>query len=123
MVRDVLSLSPEDTIGDASNVLKSQGQRDFPVVEDGKTVGVLTYQELLSALAEGSEEVQVAEVMNATTSFTSPMEMLDIAISKMLDCDSSGLPVVQEEQLIGLLTQEGIGEFVAKKTAVESTRT
>lgn len=113
MARGVQSLSSENTVDDAAKMLGPERQRDFPVVEEGKIIGILTHQELLSALAEGNNSSSVVEMMNATTQCTNPSEMLDIAISRMLDCDCSALPVVQGEQLVGVLTQERIGEFVS----------
>jgi Zn-dependent protease/predicted transcriptional regulator len=122
MISGVQALTSDSTLEDAAKVLGSEGQQDFPVVDtDGRIVGVLTHQDLLLNLAAGKSKMPVAGVMNPTTQSTSPLEMLDVAITRMLECDCSVLPVAQGERLVGLLTQERVGEFVSKRAVSEST--
>jgi CBS-domain-containing membrane protein len=39
-------------------------------------------------------------------------EMLDTAFSRLQDCECHTLPVLKEEQLVGLVTMDNVGEFI-----------
>lgn len=49
MNRDVVSLSPTDTVSDASELMKSAGFSQVPVVEGGECVGSVTSRGILEA--------------------------------------------------------------------------
>lgn len=51
MVRDVLAAHPQEGVADLLTVLRSAEVRSLPVVENGVVVGVVTYRDLVRALA------------------------------------------------------------------------
>jgi CBS domain-containing protein len=51
MVRDVLVAHPQEGVADLLTVLRSLDVRSLPVVDDGVVVGVVTYRDLVRALA------------------------------------------------------------------------
>lgn len=61
MVRDVLVARPQEGVTDLLTVLRSAEVRSLPVVEDEVVVGVVTYRDLIHALArdDGSIEADV----------------------------------------------------------------
>ena len=65
MLTDFRGLSPQDTVGDAARLLLAGSQQDFPVLEKGEVVGVLTHTRLLEALRDRGVNVPVGEVMES----------------------------------------------------------
>ncbi len=63
MRTDFRTLAPEDTLARAVEHILAGCQQDFPVVEGGRVVGVLTRGDLLTSLAK---EGQLALVADAT---------------------------------------------------------
>ncbi|MCS6860624.1 MAG: site-2 protease family protein, partial [Abditibacteriales bacterium] len=63
MITDFRTLSPHDSLARAVEHVLAGFQQDFPVVEEGRTVGVLTRADLLTALAQRGQETLVGEVM------------------------------------------------------------
>lgn len=57
MVRDVLVTHPEEGVSDLLTVLRSADVRSLPVVDDGVVVGVVTYRDLIRALARDDESI------------------------------------------------------------------
>jgi CBS domain-containing protein len=55
MVRDVLVTHPEEGVSDLLTVLRSADVRSLPVVDGGTVVGVVTYRDLIRALARDDE--------------------------------------------------------------------
>ena len=64
VVRVVPSLSPDDTVKEAANVLRSRSAECVPVVEDGKLVGSLSVSRILELIGRGA--VHIVEVHSRT---------------------------------------------------------
>lgn len=58
-----VSLSPFEPLRDAARYLSSSVRKHFPVIHDGRLVGILSRASLSAALRERGEWVPVAEVM------------------------------------------------------------
>jgi len=52
MVKEVMSISPEDSIRDAAEILASKEFHALPVVENGQLVGIVTTTDLIKYLLE-----------------------------------------------------------------------
>jgi Zn-dependent protease/CBS domain-containing protein len=114
MLSGVHTLSLDSKAGDAASILKLKEHRDFAILDGEELVGVLTHQDLLMALAAGQEETCMTDLMTPTTQSLRASETLDVAVTKMLDSGCSALPVVRDNKIIGMLTQERIGEFISQ---------
>jgi acetoin utilization protein AcuB len=96
----------------ASMVLKFRGFRHLPVVDaDGKLVGILDRADLELFLAEaGSPGImqrqhRVDQVMTPEVVTVSPDCPLEEAATLMVEHKIGSLPVVEEEQLVGIITE------------------
>jgi CBS domain-containing protein len=58
MVRDVLTAHPQEGVADLLTVLRSANIRSLPVVEDGVVIGVITYRDLVRALARDDDVIE-----------------------------------------------------------------
>jgi CBS domain-containing protein len=58
MVRDVLVTHPREGVADLLTVLGAANVRSVPVVDDGIVVGVVTYRDLLRALARDDASIE-----------------------------------------------------------------
>jgi CBS-domain-containing membrane protein len=120
MITQFETLAPEDRLAQAVDKILSGSQQDFPVVADGRVVGILTRQDLLVALARRGLEVPVAEVMQSRFQTVEATEMLDAAFRRLQGCECHTLPVLHRGELVGLLTMDNLGEFVAIRAALEA---
>jgi len=109
LVKDYMTLNPRtvtpnDSAQDIAEKMKALNYRQFPVVEDGKLVGIITETDLANALAN-SENITVKEVM-----VTEPLTLMeDASIENASDIirikNFNSLPVVSDNnELLGLLT-------------------
>lgn len=120
MVTEFKSLAPIDSIGRAAALTIAGSQNDFPVVVEGKVVGVLTQANLLAGLRSQGEESPVAAIMQRSFATVDADEMLESAFRKLSHCQCHTLPVLADNRLIGLLTMNNVGEFVRIQTALAS---
>ncbi|HKQ63125.1 MAG TPA: site-2 protease family protein [Candidatus Polarisedimenticolaceae bacterium] len=123
MITDYRSLAPADPLSRAVELIVSGLQQDFPVVDAGRVVGVLTRADLLVALAQQGQGATVEAVMQREFVQVAPTEMLETALARLQQCRCHTLPVVAGEQLVGLLTQENLGEFLMIQSALAQRRT
>ena len=118
MLTDFRGLSPQETVGDAARLLLAGSQQDFPVLEKGEVVGVLTHTRLLEALRDRGVNVPVGDVMEGDFQMASADEELDAALGRIEPGRATLLPVIWNRQLVGLLTAENVGEFYMIRRAL-----
>ncbi len=107
MLTDFATLSPADTLEDALEKAVHTLQDDFPVVRGSDMVGVVSRQKILDALrAEGNGYVQA--VMNRIFDVAAKQESLASAFRKLSTHNLSIIPVVDEQQLVGIITLQNL---------------
>lgn len=111
------SLSPDDTLATATSELLAGAQQDFPVVSDGRVVGVLRRGDVISALAN-SGDGRICDVMKADCGTVEDTEMLAGTFQRMREAGCSALPVVHDGRLVGLITLENVGELMMINSAL-----
>jgi Zn-dependent protease/predicted transcriptional regulator len=113
------SLTPNEPLSTAIELVQHGGQHDFPVTRDGRLVGLLTRHDLLHALGEGGPESLVADAMERDLQIVDPREMLETALSQLDARQSSTAAVMQDGRLIGLLSAEAVAEFLNLQAALD----
>jgi Zn-dependent protease/CBS domain-containing protein len=118
MIRDVRTLAPDDPLSRAVDEVLSGFQQDFPVIEGGVVVGVLTRGDLMKALAAHGPTSRVGDAMDRAFAVTDPREELEDAFARLRSCRCRTLPVVLGRELVGVLTTENVGEFMMVQSAM-----
>jgi Zn-dependent protease/CBS domain-containing protein len=112
MLTDFATLSPADTLEDALEKAVHTLQDDFPVVRGGDMVGVISKSNILEALRmEGNGYVQAA--MNRIFEVASRQESLASAFRKLNARNLSIIPVVENQQLVGIITLQNLMHSMA----------
>ncbi|MGQ9523444.1 MAG: site-2 protease family protein [Armatimonadota bacterium] len=118
MVTDFATLSPYDDLRRSVELILSGSQRDFPVVDNGVVVGVLTRDDLLVSLVKAGQDALVRDVMQTDFHVVDSHDMLESAFSRLQTCGCHTLPVVHGGRLVGLLTTDNVGEFLMIQAAL-----
>jgi len=112
MLTDFATLSPADTLEDALDKAVHSLQDDFPVVRGSDMVGVISKQRILDALrAEGNGYVQA--VMNKIFEASVRNDSLASAFRKLTARNSSIIPVVEDQRLVGIVTLQNLMHSMA----------
>ena len=106
MTPDVLSVAPEDTIGEVAERMVARGVGSAVVSDFGRLIGIITERDLLRALAGRvhSSEARVREWMTpdpVTATVDTPAEE---AGRTMLERGFRHLPVVSGERAVGIVS-------------------
>jgi CBS domain-containing protein len=106
MAREILSVAPEDTIGEAAQKMVERGVGSAVVSDFGRLIGILTERDLMKAIAARthSSETRVREWMTPDPITTGPETTPEEAARIMLDKGFRHLPVVENERPVGIVS-------------------
>ncbi|HEU4518697.1 MAG TPA: site-2 protease family protein [Microvirga sp.] len=108
------ALSPAATLDDAVDLMLRSSQKEFPVTDgSGRPRGVLTRDGLIRALRQGGPGTPVLDVMDRDLPTARDWQPLDAALAQLTRSRAAALLVLNDqEQLVGLLTPENVGEMM-----------
>jgi len=107
MTATPITISPQDTLATAREKMTNGKFRRLPVVQDGALVGILTDRDILRFI--GSEErTRVVGAMTETPLTIPPTMPVEDAVHLMRKHQVSGLPVVEQGKVIGIITTSDI---------------
>ena len=106
MSREVLSVAPEDTIGEAAQLMADANVGSSVVLEHGRLIGILTERDLLRAMAQRvhPSEARVREWMTAEPLAVSESTSADEAARLMVENGFRHLPVVDGDRTLGVVS-------------------
>ena len=117
MVTAFVSLETRHEIAHAVDLLLAGEQQDFPVLEGGQFLGMLSRTDLLAGLRREGSEAPLGRLVRTDVE---PVELsmpLEAALLRMRASRLNALPVMARGRLVGLLTVENIGELLLVQEA------
>lgn len=114
----VYTIGPDDSVLDALKMLAEKNIGALPVVEDDQVVGIVSerdYARKLVLKGRSSAATPVREIMSSPVVTVDPKQNLEYCMNLMTNRHLRHLPVVDNGQLLGLLS---IGDLV-KETIAE----
>src|SRR5256712_7544136 len=124
MVREFRTLPADATLEQAVDALLATSQHDFPVVdESGAVAGLLTRQDLISALRKNDPRLRVGDVMRRDIPTVTTGTRFEDAFRIMQEFDCPAVPVLDRmKRLVGLLTPENVTELMMIQSAMPRRR-
>jgi CBS domain-containing protein len=113
MTSNPAAITPETTIQEAAQLMKSEDVGALPIVEDGRLTCVITDRDLaIRALAQGlGTETPVRELASTDVVTADPQQSLEDAARLMAKHQIRRLPVVEDDGvLVGMLSQADIAQ-------------
>jgi len=103
----VLSLSPEDSVKKAYQMMLDKDFRGIPIVESERLVGIVTMSDLLRIPREKMNSTDLKSIMTRNLLVAYPDESLLDVLNKMTQNGVGRLPVIAREtnKLIGIITR------------------
>ena len=127
MVKDVITISPDTTVPDASAIMRKKGIRRLPVVEDGVLVGIVSQTDVMKAKPSNSTTLDIWELNYLLSRLpvekimtTKPLTIHEDSTLKevaqiMYDHKVGGVPVVDEDNhVVGIITESDIFRILIK---------
>ncbi len=101
------TLRPNDTIAEAAGRMRRYGFEGFPVLENGRIVGMLTRREIDRALHHGLDRHLVSRYMHSGEVYVRPGDSVETLRHVMTEHDWGQVPVVDAAtgKLVGIVTR------------------
>jgi CBS domain-containing protein len=119
----LLSIEPSGQATEAVRTMARENLGSLVVLEHGRMVGMLTFHELLRALAERGGalgELEVGQIMlEDPVTATPDMEVNDLRRT-MLESGARYLPVMQEDRLLGVISFRDVAKAVLEEQDFEN---
>jgi CBS domain-containing protein len=119
----LLSIEPGGRAVDAVTTMAKENLGSLVVMEQGRMVGMLTFHELLRALAarDGTlGDLKVREIMQKDPVTAAPeMEVNDLRRA-MLESSARYLPVMQDGKLLGVISFRDVAKAVLEEQDFEN---
>ncbi len=124
MTPNPVTVTPKNAIRTAINLMREGGFRRLPVVDRGKVVGIITDRDLRRAANSPYvvrekwydnfvlDHIEVGAVMTSDPITVSPDTNLAEATRLMREHKIGGLPVVKDGQLVGIITETDLLDFL-----------
>jgi CBS domain-containing protein len=119
MTRDVQSITPQETIQRAAQMMDDLNVGAIPVLDGQKLVGMITDRDITvraTAAGRAPDSVRVGEVMSTDVRTCSPDQTVDEVLGEMGDVQIRRVPVIDQasQQVVGIVS---MGDMAAKHSA------
>jgi len=111
MKTNLAIVNPNVSVLEAAKIMKNRKIGNVIVVEKKQPIGILTESDILKkVVAEGknAKDVIVKDVMSTPIIVVDPYITLEEAMKTMGKCNVRRLPVIEKDELIGIITQKDI---------------
>jgi CBS domain-containing protein len=130
MTQDPITVTSETPLPDAHRLMEQGKIRRLPVIDDGKLMGIVTQGDVREASPSDANSLSIFELnyllanlpvgkfMTPEPITVSSANVIARAAQLMLENKISGLPVVDGDKLVGIITESDIFRMlVADKAA------
>lgn len=114
MVREVVYCNSSDTIGYTLQRFKLSRRGGFPIVEDGKLIGIVTERDFVRCFSDITFGMPVGEVMTPKPFIVhSGISILD-CLKSIVNTRYRRLPVVEKDRLVAMVTAGDLLRYVVE---------
>ena len=126
MSKELVTVSPTERIVHARRQMIENHVGRVPVVDDGELVGMITSKDLMRAFIDFRKKVPekyqksqikellVEDIMSSNpTSVTKDMSITEVS-QIIMETGFNGLPVVEDDEVVGIITQTDILKLIEK---------
>mgnify|MGYP001164953124 CR=1 FL=1 len=124
MEKNVITIEYNKTTLDAARLISEKDVSFLVIMKDDTPVGVLSESDFVKRLAANdkrSSDVIISEIMSSNFRWVEPETELEDAIQKMLNNNIRRLVILDDNKLVGIITQTDFTGFLRDKLLVDKT--
>jgi len=124
MQKNVIAIQEDKSALDAAKLISEKDISFLVIVKDGKPIGVITERDFVRKIAAQDKQasrIPLSEIMSYKFRWVKPSTEIEDAVQKMLNNNIRRLIVLEDEKLVGVITQTDLTDFLRSKLLIEGT--
>ena len=124
MKKNIVTIEKDQTVLQAAQLMKENDISFLVIVENGDPVGVLTERDFVQKFCienKKSDTIMISEIMSYKFRWVEPTTEIEDAIQKMLNNNIRRLLVLDNQKLVGVITQTDLVSYLRDKLLVDET--
>ncbi|HIH00042.1 MAG TPA: CBS domain-containing protein [Thermoplasmata archaeon] len=116
-----VTVQPFTTVLEAAKMMKQNKIGNVIISEINHPIGILTESDIIKKVvceAKNAQDVTVEEVMSSPIIIAEPFISLEEALKIMGKCNIRRLPIVENNELVGIITQRDISRLSPALTEI-----
>lgn len=107
MIKDLLTISENETALKAAQVMTEKGVSSLIVLADDQPIGIVTERDFIKKICVKElkvSSVRVADMMSRIRTSASPDTPIDVAVQRMVNNRIRRLPIIENGKVVGIIT-------------------
>ena len=124
MQKNVITIEYNKTARDAATILKEKEISFLVIIKDGKPSGVVSERDIVKKIAAEdliASSIPLEDIMSKKFRWVKQDTPIEFAVQKMLNNNIRRLIVLENEDLVGVVTQTDLAEFLRSKLLINGT--
>ncbi len=124
MQKNVITIQEDKSALDAAKLISEKDISFLVIVKDGKPIGVITERDFVRKIAAQDKQsslILLSEIMSYKFRWVEPSTEIEDAVQKMLNHNVRRLIVLEDEKLVGVITQTDLADFLRSRLLIEGT--
>ncbi len=124
MEKNVIVIEHDKSALDAASLINEKDISFLVVVKDGNPIGVVSERDFVRKIvAENKQasDIPLSKIMSYKFRWVEPTTEIEDAVQKMLNHNIRRLVVLENEKLVGIITQTDLASYLRSKLLIEGT--
>ena len=124
MQKNVITIDHDKTALEAAEMLKEKKISFLVIIKDGKPSGIVSERDIVKKIAAEdltASSIKLEEIMSKKYKWVEPNTEIEFAVQKMINNNIRRLLVLENEDLVGVITQTDLAEVLRSKLLINGT--
>ena len=124
MEKNVITIEKDKTAQDAAKIINEKDISFLVVMDEGLPVGVLSESDFVRKIAaedKKSSDVPISDIMSYKFRSVGPTTTIENAVQKMLNNNIRRLLILEDDKLVGVITQTDLASYLRDQLLVDGT--
>jgi len=124
MQKNVITIDHDKTALEAAEMLKEKEISFLVIIKDHKPSGIVSERDIVRKIAAEdltASSIKLEEIMSKKYKWVEPDTEIEFAVQKMINNNIRRLLVLENENLVGVITQTDLAEVLRSKLLINGT--
>lgn len=124
MEKNVITIEQDKSALDAAHLISEKDISFLVVVKDGIPTGVVSERDFVRKVVASDKQaskIALSEIMSYKFRWVEPSTTIEEAVQKMLNNNIRRLIILENNKLVGVITQTDLASFLRSKLLIDGT--